>query len=196
MQGICIKDGASSNLVAGQQYYLFEHSKMHYYAGLFPHFGSFFGIYRKTLFEIVETTEELPMTIPVPAKHADLKENALYSATMISDYGEKLRPIRRKGDRFYLKVRPGLTHAIYYADPQMEQLRGCTPLDNFDSFAPHDCAIPPRTIEEVSAEMHMFMELDDYDSRNALVQEYTQAFEVKEKVKAEREPEQEQLSLF
>lgn len=196
MQGICIKDSASSNLVAGQQYYLFEHSKMHYYASLFPHFGSFFGIYRKTLFEIVETTEELPMTIPVPAKHADLKENALYSATMISDYGEKLRPIRRKGDRFYLKVRPGLTHAIYYADPQMEQLRGCTPLDNFDSFAPHDCAIPPRTIEEVSAEMHMFMELDDYDSRNALVQEYRQAFEVKEKVKTEREPEQEQLSLF
>lgn len=52
MQGICIKDGASSNLVAGQQYYLFEHSKTHYYASKFDTLRSFFGLYRKSLFDV------------------------------------------------------------------------------------------------------------------------------------------------
>lgn len=178
MQGICINEGSSSNLIDGQQYYLFEHSKTHYYASLFNRAGAFFGIYRKTLFEVMEVIEEAPKDSPEPTKHLDLKADALYSATMISDYGEKLKPIRRKGDTFYLKVRPARTHALYYADPQMEQLRGCAPLDNFASFVEHDAdTLPERSVEEISAEMTMFRELDDYDARNALASERNKAFE-------------------
>lgn len=178
MQGICIKDSASSNLVDGQQYYLFEHSKTHYYASLFNRAGSFFGIYRKTLFEVMEVIEEAPVVTSQPVVCEALKADTLYSAVMISDYGEKLKPVRRKGDTFYLKVRPARTHALYYADPQMTQLRGCTLLENFDSFVEHDIKmVPPRSVEEISAEMKMFRELDDYDSRNALVNEHREAFE-------------------
>ncbi|WP_029498729.1 hypothetical protein [Kurthia huakuii] len=178
MQGICINEGSSSNLVDGQQYYLFEHSKTHYYASLFNRAGSFFGIYRKTLFEVMEVIEEAPVVTPQPAVCAALKAEVLYSAIMISDYGEKLKPMRRKGDTFYLKVRPARTHALYYADPQMTQLRGCSLLNNFDSFVEHSVEIiQPRSIEEISAEMKMFRELDDYDSRNTLVNEYKEAFE-------------------
>lgn len=178
MQGICINEGSSSNLVDGQQYYLFEHSKTHYYASLFNRAGSFFGIYRKTLFEVMEVIEEAPVVTSQPVVCEVLKADTLYSAVMISDYGEKLKPVRRKGDTFYLKVRPARTHALYYADPQMTQLRGCTLLENFDSFVEHDIEmVPPRSVEEISAEMKMFRELDDYDSRNALVNEHREAFE-------------------
>lgn len=59
MQGICINNESSSNLVAGQQYYLFEHSKTHYYASKFDTPRSFFGIYRKSLFDVPVAQKQL-----------------------------------------------------------------------------------------------------------------------------------------
>lgn len=176
MKGVCLKEGASSNLVKGQSYFLFPHSSTHYYASLFNRAGAFFGIYRKTFFEIVDVVEETEVVLE-PVKYPELSANGVYSATMISDYGEKLKPVRRKGDTFYLKVRPARTHALYYADAQMKQLRGCALLSNFNSFVEHDTEVPLRTVEEISAEMAMFRELDDYDARNALVSEHKEAFE-------------------
>lgn len=134
-QGIYKGAGNSEVLQEGKKYYLFPNGERHYYVSPFPNQGAHTGCYQASYFELVE--EE--------AFYPELDREKHYSAELIyRKPGYSGAPLKR----YYLQ--PRKTHAYFWEDPHLTQLRGCFPLEWFDRFEEFEVVpVKEEIVEEI-----------------------------------------------
>ncbi|MFG3612403.1 hypothetical protein [Rummeliibacillus stabekisii] len=142
MKGICIKQGASTNLKEGEQYFLFEHGPDHYYASRFNHKGAHFGAFERKLFDVFIERAVSKWPPEPPCIKVSLDNSKVYKAEMIwRDEAYKNKPL----GIYY--IRPVKTHCWFYFDSQMKKPGGCYPLHWFDGFQEHDPEMQQEIVE-------------------------------------------------
>lgn len=133
LQGIYRGEGNSEVLVEGQKYYLFPNGEKSYYVSRFPNQHAHTGSYQISYFEIVDEQH-----------HPDLDRKKHYIADLTYITPGKYPGTKLK--QYY--IQPRKTHAFFWEDPQLLQLRGCFPLEWFQDFKQFE----PLPIEEVIVE--------------------------------------------
>lgn len=142
MEGVCIDQGASTNLKEGERYFLFEHGSNHFYASRFNHKGSHFGAFERKLFDVLIEQAASDWPSEPPVIKVSLDNSKVYKANMRwrkEAYKEK--PL----GTYY--IRPKNEHCWFYMDSQMKRPGGCFPLHWFDGFQEHDPEIQQEIVE-------------------------------------------------
>jgi hypothetical protein len=130
LQGIYKGEGNSEILVEGQKYYLFPNGEKNCYVSRFPNQHAHTGSYQLSYFDIVEEQH-----------YPDLDREKHYTAELTYVTPGKYPGIVFK--QYY--IRPRKTHALFWEDPQLNQFRGCFPLNWFEEFEEFE----PVAVEEV-----------------------------------------------
>ncbi len=127
LQGVCVDTAATTVLEKDRKYFLFPGGPNHYYVSKFPKENSHFGVFRKSLFQIVQE-DEWPPEPPADSVPA-LDSSKIYEAKLIW----RTRGYRdTKLGTYYL--RPSGTHAYFYYDKELKRHGGCFPLHWFTDF--------------------------------------------------------------
>ncbi|OAT74865.1 hypothetical protein [Parageobacillus thermoglucosidasius] len=166
LQGICVDTAATTVLEKGKTYFLFPGGPNHYYVSKFPKENSHFGVFRKSLFQIVQEDEWPPEppadSIPV------LDSSKIYAAKLIWT----TRAYKTELGTYYMK--PLKAHAYVYRDKQLKKCVGCFPLhwfaefrevneeENVTNVAVLETEVPKRETKEEKNEIFEQMSIFDF----------------------------------
>lgn len=120
---ICTDNGNSDLLEVGKEYFMLGERSGWAYISHFPKQSTYFGVYEAKRFTVLG--EE-----PPSVDHEHLDREKIYQAELI--YCRRY-PVKLKN--YYVK--PRVTHANFYVDPDCLDFCGCFPLHWFANFIEH-----------------------------------------------------------